>query len=171
MNWESIVNLGICRSAAKDASKFSNERCLDLTMEPFIGGALSINVYREGGSRRRLRDLGNGVQNYIISKILYEITQPEILLWDDVEAHFNPRILLDLSIWFLDLIERGRQVVLTTHSLEAAEIIARQSEDKAKIYLASIIDGKLRVRQITLDEIEELRRAGIDVRTAETLLI
>lgn len=171
MNWGSIVNLGICRNAAKDASKFSNEGYLDLTMEPFIGGTLSINVYREDGSRRRLGDLGNGIQNYIISKILYEITQPEVLLWDDVEAHFNPRILLDLSMWFLDLIERGRQVVLASHSLEAVEIIARQSEDKAKIYLTSIIDGRLKVREITLDEVEELRMAGIDVRTMEALLI
>lgn len=171
MNWGSIVNLGICRNAAKDASKFSNERYLDLTMEPFIGGVLSINVYREDGSRKRLGDLGNGIQNYIISKILYEITQPEVLLWDDVEAHFNPRILLDLSMWFLDLIERGRQVVLASHSLEAVEIIARQSEDKAKIYLTSIIDGRLKVREITLDEVEELRMAGIDVRTMEALLI
>lgn len=88
MNWASIVNLGVCRGAAEEASAFSSEKYVDLTMEPFIGGALSINAYRQDGVRRRLGDLGDGVQNYIISRILYEVTQPETLLWDDVEAHF-----------------------------------------------------------------------------------
>ncbi|MCD6312752.1 MAG: AAA family ATPase [Thaumarchaeota archaeon] len=170
MNWASIVNLGICRGAAEEASTFSNERYVDLTMEPFIGGTLSINAYRHDGARRRLGDLGDGVQGYIISRILYEIAQPKVLLWDDVEAHFNPRILLSISGWISELVEKGRQVVLTTHSLEAVRMIAGESQDKARIYLISLVDGTLNTRELTLQEVEELIEAGVDVRAAEPLL-
>lgn len=83
---------------------------------------------------------------------------------------FNPRILLSISGWISDLIDQGKQVILTTHSLEAARTIASQSRDKAKIYLTSLVNGELNVKELTLQEVEELLEAGVDIRAAEPLL-
>jgi len=170
-NWASIVNLGICKKIAEEASAFSNEKYADLTIEPFFGEKLSIYAYVKDGFRIRLGDLGEGIQSYVIARVLYEIVEPEVLLWDDVEAHFNPKMLLRVSQWLSDIVDSGRQVILATHSLEAARIVAGMAEEEAKIYLTSLNDGIFKAKELTLEEVEELLKAGIDVRVAETLLL
>ena len=169
-NWASIINLGICRKVAEEASELSAERYKDITIEPFLGKKLAIYAYLEDGTRIRLGDLGEGVQSYILARILYEIEKPEVLLWDDVEAHLNPRILLSIAGWFSDIVDEGRQVIVTTHSLEAARTIAGLNEEKAKIYLLSLENNILKTKEFTLEEVDKLVEAGIDVRVAEPLL-
>lgn len=170
-NWASIINLGICRKIAEDASKLSVEKYKDITIEPYLGGRLAIYAYLEDGTRIRLGDLGEGIQNYILSRILFEVVKPEVLLWDDVESHFNPRILLSIAEWFSDILDEGKQVIVSTHSLEAARTIAGLNEEKARIYLTSLDNGILKVRELTLDEVERYLEAGIDVRVAEPMLL
>ncbi len=170
-NWAAIINLGICRKVAKETSELVSENYIDITMEPFLGGQLAIYAFLEDGRRIRLGDLGEGVQNYILARVLYEVAKPETLLWDDVEAHFNPRMLLRIAEWFSELIEKNKQVIVSTHSLEAAKIIAGMAEEKARIYLTSLKDGELKAKSLTLKEVEELQEAGIDVRVAEPMLL
>jgi len=170
-NWAPIINSGICRKVAEDASGLSPESYRDVTMEPFIGGQLEIYAYLEDGRRIRLGDLGEGIQNYAISRILYGIADPEILLWDDIESHLNPRILLHIADWFSDLLKNERQVILSTHSLEASKIIAGVNEDETAISLTSLDDSILKTKKLTLTEVEELQEAGIDARTAEAILL
>lgn len=170
-NWASIVNLGICRKVAKESSEFSHESYIDITIEPFLGGRLALYAYLEDGRRIRLGDLGEGIQSYIISRILYELEKPRILLWDDIESHFNPRILSSIAEWFYDLLEDGRQVVLTTHSIEATKIIAGLNEEKAGIYLTSLENNVLKTKKLTLKEVIEYSEAGIDIRVAERSLL
>lgn len=170
-NWASIINLGIGKKIAEDSSTFSYDKYKDITIEPFLGGKYSIYAYLEDGRRIRLGDLGEGVQNFITARLLYEVEKAKVLLWDDVGAHFNPRMILRISEWFSDLLDDGRQIVLTTHSIEATRMIASLNEDKAKIYLTSLKDGILEKKELTLKELEELYEAGIDVRTAEPFLL
>jgi len=170
-NWASIINLGIGVKVAEEASQLSREKYKDITIEPFLGRTLAVYAYREDGTRIRLGDLGEGMQSYIISRMLYEVEKPNILLWDDVEAHFNPRILLRIAEWFYDITAANKQVVLTTHSLEAARTIAGFSEEIARIYLLSLEDGVLKTREMKLEDVEELLKAGVDVRVAEPLLL
>jgi len=170
-NWASIINLGICRKIAEDASRLSVDKYKDITLEPFLGKKLTIYAYLEDGTRIRLGDLGEGIQNYILSRILFEIVKPDILLWDDVESHFNPRILLSIAEWFSDILDEGKQVIVSTHSLEAARTIASMNEEKARIYLTSLDNGILKVKELTLEEVEGYLEAGIDVRVAEPMLL
>jgi len=170
-NWASIINLGVCKRVAEETSMLSPENYKDITIEPFLGKRLAIYAYLEDGTRIRLGDLGEGIQNYILARILYEVEKPKVLLWDDVEAHFNPRILLSIAEWFSDMVTNGNQVILTTHSLEAARTIAGLSEENAKIYLLSLDNNILRTKELTLKEIEELLETGVDVRVAEPLLL
>ena len=170
-NWASIINLGICKKVAEDVSGLVYDNYRDITIEPFLGSALAIYGFLEDGRRIRLGDLGEGVQNYIIARILYELENPKVLLWDDIEAHLNPRMLLNIAGWFFDIAEDDNQVIITTHSLEAARTIAGINEEKTAIYLTSLEKGALKTKKLTLKEIEEFSEAGIDVRVAEPLLL
>ena len=170
-NWASIINLGICKNVAEDVSGLVYDNYRDITIEPFLGGKLAIYGFLEDGRRIRLGDLGEGVQSYIIAKLLYELEKPKVLLWDDIEAHLNPRMLLSIAEWFFDIVENGNQVIFTTHSLEAARTIAGLNEEKAVIYLTSLEKSNLKAESLTLKDIEELLEAGIDVRVAEPFLL
>jgi AAA15 family ATPase/GTPase len=170
-NWASIINLGICKRVAEETSKLSYDEYKDITIEPFLGGSIAIYAYFEDGRRIRLGDLGEGIQNYMLARILYEVEKANILLWDDIEAHFNPRIIISIADWFSDLLEEGKQIIVTTHSIEAARMIASFSEDKAGIYLTSLEDRVIKTKKRTLKEVEELLEAGIDMRMAEPLLL
>jgi len=170
-NWASIINLGICKKVAEDVSGLVYDNYRDITIEPFLGSALAIYGFLEDGRRIRLGDLGEGVQNYIIARILYELENPKVLLWDDIEAHLNPRMLLNIAGWFFDIVEDDNQIIITTHSLEAARTIAGINKEKTAIYLTSLEKGALKTKKLTLKEIEEFSEAGIDVRVAEPLLL
>ncbi len=169
-NWGRIMNLGIMRDVAADISRMVNENYINMTIEPFMGGRLSIFGFLEDGSRVRLGDIGSGAQIYIISKILYELKKPKILLWDDIEAHLNPRMLVRIGEWFSELLEDGVQVVVSTHSLEAVRILAELNND-AKICITSLDDGVLKQRGMTLKEVDGLLSAGVDVRLADTMIL
>jgi len=68
-------------------------------------------------------------------------------------------------------VEDGKQIIVTTHSLEAAKTIAGLNEEKARIYLISLDNNILKAKEFTLEEIDKLIEAGIDVRVAELLLL
>jgi hypothetical protein len=170
-NWASIINLGIRKKVAEEVSGLVYDNYKDITIEPFLGGKLAIYGFLEDGRRIRLGDLGEGVQNYIIARILYELEKPKVLLWDDIEAHLNPRMLLNIAEWFFDIVENGNQIIITTHSLEAARTIAGLNEEKARIYLTSLEKSNLKAKSLTLKEMEEYIDAGIDVRVAEPILL
>ncbi|KAF5417987.1 MAG: hypothetical protein C5S38_00460 [Candidatus Methanophagaceae archaeon] len=132
---------------------------------------MAIYGFLEDGRRIRLGDLGEGIQNYIIARILYELEKPKVLLWDDIEAHLNPRMLLSIAEWFFDIVQNGDQVIITTHSLEPARTIASLNEEKTAIYLTSLQDNILKAKRLTLKDMEDFLEAGIDVRVAEPLLL
>ncbi|WP_456475375.1 ATP-binding protein [Candidatus Pyrohabitans sp.] len=169
-NWANIMNLGITKEVAKDISRLVNENFVNITIEPFLGGRLAVFGFLEDGTRIRLGDLGAGAQIYITARILYELTKPKLLLWDDVESHMNPRMLVRLAEWFSELIENGVQVVTTTHSLEAAKIIAEFIES-AKICTTTLKGGVIKTSELSIDEVNSLLSAGIDVRLADTVIV
>jgi len=75
----------------------------------------------------------------------------------------NPLTLVMLAEWLSDLINRGKQVVVTTHSLEAVNALT-SIEDRAKVVRINRRDGVLETEYYSGDEIDELKKLGIDVR-------
>ena len=168
--WIEISNSGATTAVARDVSRYVAEDYVNITAEPFTGGELSLFAMLADGRRIRLGDLGSGVHLYIVNRLLYEHYRPEVVLWDDVETHLNPRLLSHVAGWFADLVEEGKQVVVSTHSLEAVEKITTYVED-ATVLLTSLRDGKLRGRKVKLDELREWAEAGIDPRYGEVFLL
>ena len=146
-----------------------NEQYSNITLEPFGRGTMALYFITDDGRRIRLGDVGEGVKTLATLFLLAEYTQPRIILIDDVEAHMNPAALYFLANWLADKAENGVQVVVSTHSIEAAKTIAAVTQ--ASIHLLSLKQGKLYVKRLTLDELEHLETLGIDARTAEGILI
>jgi len=161
----------IRKRVAEDVSKLIYENYRDITIEPSFSGGMAIYGVLEDGQMIRVCDLSEGVQNYIIARILYELEKPKILLWDDIETYLDPRMLLDIAGWIFDIIKNGNQVVITTHSLDAVKTIAGINEENVVIYLTSLEKGALKTKKLMLKEIEEFSKAGIDIRVAEPLLL
>lgn len=170
-NWASIMNSGACRRVIQEVSELSNEKYSDITLEPFFENTYAIYAFRDDGKRIRLGDIGEGIQTYIIARILYEIGEPKVLLWDDIESHFNPRILIKISHWFSELAEKGSQIVTATHSIEALKLLSEPSKEKTSILVTSLEDNILKIRSLSLTEIDNFRESGIDVRMAESFVL
>ena len=169
-NWVSLVNSGVSKTVAQEVSELSNDEYVDLTAEPFVGGTNTLYAYTVEGRRIRLGDVGQGIQSYIVVRMLYEYTKPQILLWDDVESHMNPRVLLKIADWFTTLISQGVQVVVSTHSLETVNTLL-QTQEHARALLLSLNKGALGCKALDREYLEKLMTAGIDVRAAEGLPI
>jgi hypothetical protein len=168
--WIEILNTGVPALIAKDVSRFVSEEYWNISAEPFMAGTMTFYVLLADGTRIRLGDLGAGVHLYIVNRLLYEHYKPDVVLWDDLETHFNPRLLSHITEWFADLVEEGKQVIVSTHSLEVVEKIISYVND-ATVLLTSLRDGKLRVRKVKSDELGEWAKAGIDPRSAEVFLL
>jgi len=160
---------------ARALSEIVYEEYTNFTMEPLHGGKMTLYVFLKDGRRVRLGDLGDGVQTLTVAMLLRKLVGPELVLWDDVEAHMNPRALLHLAGWLAEVLCDGVQVVVSTHSLEAVKVIVDVAKDlsraDARICLLSLRDGVLKARLMTLEEVERYERAGIDARMGEGFLL
>ena len=158
---QNSITKRIRKKVVEDISKLVYDNYRDITIEPSFSGGMAIYGILEDGRMIRVCDLGEGVQNYMIARILYELENPKVLLWDDIETHLDPRMLLDIAGWIFDIVESGNQVVVTTHSLDAMRTIAGINEENAAIYLTSLEKSALKTKKLTLKEIEEFSEAGI----------
>ncbi|MGC8558944.1 MAG: AAA family ATPase [Nitrososphaeria archaeon] len=168
-HWIELANSDIPRRVAEELSDFSYEKYTNFTIEPFLAGIYTMYALTASGMRVRISDLGEGMQIYIAVKLMYDLIKPKTLLWDDIEAHLNPRMLVKIAGWLHDLVNSGVNVIVTTHSMEAVKSVAGIVND-AQIALLSLEDGKLKSHEMKLSEVEELQKAGIDVRFAEGYL-
>jgi hypothetical protein len=168
--WIEISNTRAPALISREVSRFVSEEYVNVTAEPFTAGSMTFYAMLADGTRIRLSDLGAGVHLYVVNRLLYEHYRPDVVLWDDLETHFNPRLLTHVAEWFADLVEEGKQVIVSTHSLEVVETLTAFVEDAA-VLLTSLRDGKLKVRKLGPKELEEWAKAGIDPRYAEALLL
>jgi len=161
-NWVDFVNSGITGEVAQWVSRVVGEDYLDVTAEP-VGGQQTLLLYKSDRTRVRLSDVGDGVQVLVVARMLVDYLKPEVILWDDVESHMNPRALQLLASWLSDLVELGRQVVVSTHSIEAARLILKLAP-KAILVRLELKSGTLGAKSLTVEELEKLEELGVDVR-------
>ena len=173
--WGLIRGRGLTGKVASELSKLVNEEYDDLTLEPHIGGGLSLNAILKGSKIGiRLGDMGDGMRMLALAMLLWELSGAKLLLWDDVEAFMNPSTLIYVSQWMARLVEQGAQVVVATHSREAAKLLAGAAEEagqEARIVLLALRNGLLEHKVLSLSDVEDLERAGVDVRMAEGLIL
>ena len=165
--WSEIINEDITTKVAQRI--FGNG--YDITIEPYFGGRKTIYVFSKG-RRIRLGDWGNGIQVITIFLILYYYLRPKVIVWDDVELHMNPTLLMQLLNILSEIADfEDVQVILTTHSLEVIKIIAKMFENDNSFVgiLTELREGKLLTREFTASEILELSKT-LDLRVIGVLL-
>ena len=116
----------------------------------------------------RVDDLGDGVRSALLLSMLVLAHRTTVLLIEDVETHMHPAGLAILTRFLAkEARERGFQVIATTHSVEAVEAAAEAAREeglKAKVYYVERVEGRLEAREFTADDVNALRKLGIDVR-------
>jgi predicted ATP-dependent endonuclease of OLD family len=94
-----------------------------------------------------------------------------MLLIDDIESHMNPALLMRITSWFMEIL-RDTMLFVSTHSLEVAKLVAGALEDyKPQIKLLDLREGVLKAHDFSLEDVEELEKAGVDVRMGKGVLI
>ncbi len=88
--WIELGNSDSLLSVAAEISELSHEKYANFTMEPFLGNIVTMYALTKDGKRVRVSDLGEGIQIYVSARLLYELLQPKVLLWDDFESHLIP---------------------------------------------------------------------------------
>lgn len=170
--WVELRAAGLTARIAERVSEWVSGDYDDLLLEPFTGGRYTIYLRSRDGRGVRLGDVGDGLQFATTLMLLYEYAKPRILAIDDVESHVNPTLLKNLTQWIGEVLDRGTRVVLSTHSLEVVKVMAGVLEDyEPKIVLTSLHNGILRKKDLTLEEVERLEKAGVDVRLAEGIIL
>ena len=172
-HWVEFRGVGLPAKVARRISEGISEEYDDLFLEPFTGGSQTIYVRREKDAKGiRLGDMGHGFQIFATLLLLYEFKKPKILMLDDIEAHINPSLLIHIASWFRDVLDEGTKIIISTHSLEVTKFISGVLDEyEPQITLLSLHDGILDTKNLSLEEIEDLERAGIDVRMGEGVLI
>ncbi len=169
--WVDISNMGIGSAVAPRISELVEEDYDDLTLEPF-GGGLTMYLRRSDGKRVRISDLGDGAQLFLTALILRELLRPEVLLWDDLEAHMNPQMITHTLEWLSNLVKEGVQVIATTHSLEVLNkaLALMEGEDSFRILMLRLSEGKFIFKPLSGDEATSLIESGLDIRLAGALI-
>ena len=118
-------------------------------------------------------DVGDGLQEIVISMVSFYLLRPQVLLWDDFESHKNPHLIAFTLDWLRRLVEdEGVQVILATHSLDVIQSATELMKDKDwfNILLLDIEEGRLNAKKLSADDVIHLKEAGIDVRLAYPIL-
>ena len=172
-HWVEFRGIGLPAKVAKRISEGISEEYDDLLLEPFTGGSQTIYVRRAKDAKGvRLGDMGHGFQIFATLLLLYEFKKPKILMLDDIEAHINPSLLMHIVSWFRDVLDEGTKIIISTHSIEVTKFISGVLDEyEPQITLLSLHEGILNAKNLSLEEIEDLERAGIDVRMGEGVLI
>ncbi len=161
-NWEEISNLTeAVNSILGELNEISNEKYQFITFEPFRG-IQTLYLVKDDKKRVRIADVGEGFKIYVILRLMFEYYKPRVLLWDDIESHMNPFTLASISGW-LYRISKTRQILVSTHSLEAAKIVMNATGKDSII--VDVIDGKMTYRRLSLSELERYEDLGVDPRT------
>lgn len=109
-----------------------------------------------------LRSQGEGVKRLILAYYAIEYLNPKLVLWDDVEVAAHPGLVEVLLDW---LARSGRQVVLSTHSVDVLRaIVDLDLENCRVVVLRKRRDDVVEWRALEVDEVEELLDSGLDIR-------
>ena len=116
----------------------------------------------------RLTELGRGLQRVIVPLLYFEATNPNIALWDDIEAGMHPSLLENVLRW---LFRKDWQMVMSTHSIDVLTAIAKiQSNDTQIIMLSKSSDDLLSYKILNMDSFTDLIDTGQDPRGIVDLL-
>jgi len=165
-------------SWSRVAAKRLDKLVISMLREEFEEDAESLTYLPIGGkyclalqtSRTTVRidDLGDGARIAALTALLLLAYRPSLVLVEEPELHMHPAGLHTYMKFVLDTVRRlSAQIVMSTHSIELVRIVNSLAEELGLSATAKYVereDGNLRARSFTPDDIETLRKLGMDVR-------
>jgi AAA15 family ATPase/GTPase len=116
----------------------------------------------------RLSELGQGLQRVIVPLLLFEATNPRIILWDDLEAGMHPSLLENVLTY---LSKKDWQIALSTHSIDVLSVLAELRLKEAQvIVLRKSADDVLTHEILDMDSVSSLLDSNQDPRKTADLL-
>lgn len=110
----------------------------------------------------RARDLGDGIERFLMTALFLEAVEPKVVLWDDLEVAAHPSLIRKMIEW---LAEHDWQVVASTHSIDVLhEFVLAEPKGAKVIALRKTADDALVHKVISLKRLESLIESGQDVR-------
>lgn len=100
------------------------------------------------------------------------LTDKGILFWDEPEANLNPKIVRKIARTLAELVNRGVQVILATHSLfvmKELSLIVEQSKQSQKDFPAKFFSLRLDENGVAMEEGELLEDLKTIVALDEAL--
>ncbi len=162
-NWFKVQKTDVHSKIVKDfVSKVVSDDFTDVTIQ--FSEMVVRREIKPGGSTAYIdvRDLGDGVERFLAVGLWLEALNPKMVLWDDLEASAHPALISQIIRW---LGEHDWQVVATTHSLDVLhEFVLAEPEDARVIQLKKSKNDVLSYKVLSLKEVEELFKRGLDVR-------
>jgi len=106
--------------------------------------------------------LGEGVKRVLLTYLVVEYLNPRIVLWDDIEVAAHPSLLETLLKW---LVISGRQVIISTHSIDVLYVLTQIQPKNARILILSKDQEDIvKYKSMGIEELEDCIGSGIDVR-------
>jgi len=138
----------------------------DTFTEVFLGIGNILMLRKELSNDKifwiKVPDIGDGVEKVLISTLFIEISQPKIILWDDIEASAHPGLIEVLIEW---LAKKDVQIVLSTHSIDVLDAISKVEPKDASILITKMDKNDfLKVRTLDLDELSDAIESNLDIR-------
>jgi len=84
---------------------------------------LSAYILESDGESRNISfySIGRGLQRALL--LLLQLELSNIILIDEIESAMHPELLEEVVYWIVNAVNSGKQVILTTQSLEAARVL------------------------------------------------
>lgn len=159
--WPSVVK---SKSHVKVTRELINPTIDDFFTEIIReGSSLKVRKEVEGEPYYiAVSDLGSGIHKALCISLLISVSNPQVILWDDFEAAAHPSLLRKLLEW---LSGKEWQVILATHSIDTLNELAEIKPEEAQvIQLKKTPEDVLTHKTLTIEELSDLLRSGIDPR-------
>ncbi|RLF25004.1 MAG: hypothetical protein DRM97_02730 [Thermoprotei archaeon] len=116
----------------------------------------------------RVDDLGDGARAALLSSLLILAYRPTLVLIEEPELHMHPAGLYTYMKFLLKLMKQfNAQLIASTHSIELVQITEALAKELNLDFTVKFIErekGVLKARSFSSDDIEMLRKLGIDPR-------
>ncbi len=116
----------------------------------------------------RVDDLGDGARIALLSSLLILAYRPTLVLIEEPELHMHPAGLYTYMKFLLKLMKQfNAQLIASTHSIELVQITEALAKELNLDFTVKFIErekGILKARSFSPDDIEMLRKLGIDPR-------
>jgi len=116
----------------------------------------------------KIQDLGDGIEKVTLIALWLEVTNPKLILWDDLEASIHPTLIKTILEW---LSKKNWQVALSTHSIDVlSSLLEVKPKDLKVIQLQKKPDDILLHQDLNIDELQDIFDANQDPRKIIDLL-